>query len=79
MCYLTRAQRVALKRVYDRTSLYRSRKTGYPVGKQRGYGKPLTYREWRRHVTPTIGMDRCVVVPWCGMFLAIETDGYTHS
>jgi len=24
-------------------------------------------------------MDGAVVVPWCGMWLAIETDGYTHS
>ncbi len=21
----------------------------------------------------------CVMVPWCGMWLGIETDGYTHS
>lgn len=21
----------------------------------------------------------CVMIPWCGMWLGIETDGYTHS
>ncbi len=26
-----------------------------------------------------IGSDRFLVLPWCGMWLAIETDGHTHS
>lgn len=28
---------------------------------------------------PTFGMDNAVTIPWCGMLLAIETDGFTHS
>lgn len=30
-------------------------------------------------VKPTFHMDNAVTVFWCGMWLAIETDGYTHS
>ena len=36
----------------------------------------LTYREFRK--TVEWGFD-CVMVPWCGMWLGIEKDGYTHS
>lgn len=37
---------------------------------------PITYREFRRSVQA--GWD-CVMVQWCGMWLGIERDGYTHS
>ena len=36
----------------------------------------LSYRAFRRSVLP--GPD-CVMVKWCGMWLGIEPDGYTHS
>lgn len=36
----------------------------------------LTYLQFRRTVTH--GYD-CLMVKWCGMWLGIETDGYTHS
>jgi hypothetical protein len=35
-----------------------------------------TYRQFRATVEP--GPD-CVLVRWCGMWLGIEPDGYTHS
>ena len=38
-----------------------------------------TWREFFDSVQPTFGMDEAVTVPWCGMWLAVETDGYTHS
>jgi len=38
-----------------------------------------SYREFRRGVKPTFGMDDAVVVQVPGMWLAIEADGYTHS
>lgn len=38
----------------------------------------LTYRQFRRTVQSAIGLD-CIFVPWAGMWLGIETDGYTHS
>jgi hypothetical protein len=36
----------------------------------------MTYRQFRATVEP--GPD-CVLVHWCGMWLGIEPDGYTHS
>ena len=36
----------------------------------------LSYLKFRRTVQP--GWD-CVMVKWCGMWLGIERDGYTHS
>lgn len=38
-----------------------------------------SYYDFRRSVKPTFHMSGAVVVDWCGMWLAIETDGYTHS
>lgn len=39
-------------------------------------GENMSYREFRK--TVQTGWD-CVMVRWCGMWLGIETDGYTHS
>ena len=61
---LTRAQRVALYKAYGR-----------------GWGgnpKPRTYRAFRRTVQ-RFPSDDCIMVPWCGMWLGIEPDGYTHT
>lgn len=38
-----------------------------------------TYRAFRATVKPTFGMDGAVVVEWCGMWVAIEKDGYAHT
>ncbi len=40
---------------------------------------PLTYRSFRRSVEGLIGGNGCIMVPWCGMWLGIETDGYAHT
>ena len=42
----------------------------------RDWNKPKSYLAFRRTVQPGSG---CVMVEWCGMWLGIETDGYTHS
>lgn len=39
----------------------------------------MPYRAWRATVQPTFGCDGAIAVPWCGMWLCIERDGYTHS
>jgi hypothetical protein len=39
----------------------------------------LGFVEFLKKAEPTVGMDNAVVVPWSGMWLAVETDGYTHS
>ncbi len=36
----------------------------------------LTYRQFRATV---LGGWDCIMVRWCGMWLGIEPDGYTHS
>jgi hypothetical protein len=64
---LTRKQRVALKKLYDRQSENRRKEQ---------YG---TYKQFRKTVHPLIAGDGCIMVEWCGMFIGIETDGYTHS
>ncbi len=60
---ITRAQRTALLRIYNR---------------QQNGDKPLdqTYRQFRK--TAHSSFD-CVMVPFCGMWLGIEKDGHTHS
>jgi len=64
---LTKAQRIALKCVFDRGPIY-----------EQFTRNRLTYRQFRRLARPAIGFD-CLMVPWCGMWLGIETDGYVHS
>ena len=39
----------------------------------------MTYKQFRKTVHHTIGCDGAVAVIWCGMWLCIERDGYTHS
>lgn len=57
---LTRKQREALKRIYNR----------HDIG--------MSYSKFRRGVQGSISGD-FVMVQWAGMWLGIETDGYTHS
>jgi len=70
---LTRPQRVALKRVYDRQPI-----PAKPMMLDGYYGikRTISYRQFRRTVRPGSG---CIMVEWCGMWLGIEPDGYTHS
>ena len=35
-----------------------------------------TYRQFRATVVQAFD---CLMVPWCGMWVGIETDGYTHT
>lgn len=48
----------------------------YP-GEMRIASRP--YRTFRRTVQPYFDKSGCIMVPWQGMWLGIETDGYTHS
>lgn len=64
---LTKEQRAALKRVFDREPIYAQ------FTKNR-----VSYRQFRRTVQPYFGGE-CIMVPWKGMWLGIETDGHTHS
>lgn len=35
-----------------------------------------SYREFRKRAVYSFGV---LMLPWCGMWLGIERDGYTHS
>jgi len=62
---LTRAQREALKRVYHRA--YTPMRDGVHF---------MNYFAFRRTVFLGPG---CIMVPFAGMLLGIEPDGYAHS
>ena len=68
---LTKDQRTALKRLYHRAVI------AYSYGPQRNGVHYMGYRAFRRSVLP--GPPGCVLVPYAGMWVGIETDGYTHS
>lgn len=69
MVITTREQREAIKRRYDQA---------YHDSIQFHLDYP-SYRHFRRAVQPTFGCDGAVTVKWCGIWLCIERDGYTHS
>ena len=64
---VTAAQAAALVRVYWRVT----------DDNGNTYQKRYSWREFT--ATVTLAFTDCVMVPWCGMALGIETDGYTHS
>lgn len=72
MMNLTKAQRKALKQIYLR-HIIRATRSGDRTG------RIPAYREFRRTVTPLLCGNGCAMVHAGGMWLGIETDGYTHS
>lgn len=64
---LNKAQQEALCRVHTRK---------HPVPEYQKQFWLRGYRAFRRQVQ--VG-DEYAMVPWCGMWLGIEQDGYTHS
>jgi len=81
MVRLTRAQREAVKRVYDRGPIFPklSKLEEQMLLAGRPTVVPITYRQFRRGVQPMFGCDGSVLIQWAGMWLGIEPDGYTHS
>lgn len=80
MVKTTRAQREALFKVFQRDF------PGWVNPGRRWEGKvkiiKVPTKQWRRfrkQVTLYSDGSGCVMVPWKGMWLGIETDGYTHS
>jgi len=89
MVRLTRAQREAVWRVFQRDwpnyITPRSRHVGTRCKHCGQWSSPEivkcasgNYRRFRALVKPAFG-DSCVMLPWSGMWLGIEADGYTHS
>jgi hypothetical protein len=78
MIKTTRKQREALFKVFQRQF-----PSWVSPGKRRGTGEivpvdTIQYRRFRAKVQPFFGGD-CIMVPYAGMWLGIERDGYTHS
>jgi hypothetical protein len=73
MVNLNRKQREALFNVYQRCPLDAN------ADRLQGNLTPLTYRQFREKVQPMFCGDGGVMIHWCGMWLGIEKDGYTHS
>ena len=69
MVRTTKAQRKTLKRkcIEQNRGLSRNLRT------------LVSYRAFRRTVETLLGGNGCIMVPWCGMWLGIETDGYAHT
>jgi len=76
MDVITRAQRKALKRIYDRTPIYLDAACARDIH-HRADDYRLTYRGFRRRAH--FGYGGTVMVRWGNMWLGIEPDGYTHS
>lgn len=79
MVKTTRKQREAVFKVFQRdfpswvTPFKRRDRNG-----QEHRVPSIQYRRFRSLLQPYPG-DTCVMLPWKGMWLGIETDGYTHS
>lgn len=82
MVKLTKAQRKALFKVFQRD--FPSWETPFTRVTHDGMGNlvsvpSIQYRRFRAKVQPYFDNSGCVMVPWRGIWLGIETDGYTHS
>lgn len=44
----------------------------------RRYQQSPTYLAFRRNAFWAFS-DECLMIPWCGMIIGIEADGYAHS
>jgi len=74
---LTEIQHEALLKVFDRMPLYLYDKM--PWGKPRGLApeEPITFHQFLENAYTS--RDNVIMVPWCGMWLGVEPDGYVHS
>lgn len=64
MVTTTKEQRKALRRLYF-NGMFPS--------------KGVSYKEFRKTLLPEFGGYGAVMVPYCGMWVGIEKDGYAHS
>jgi hypothetical protein len=73
---MTPEQEKALREIYDRGPVPHMDKSPLD-GQWVRSGRDATFEEFVATSAPAI--DGCVMVPWCGMYLGIEKDGYVHS
>ncbi len=79
MVYLTRQQRVALKKLWLERVAPQS--TYIKMGKIHVWfpEKGMSYKAFRKTVTPLMAGDGCVMVEVKGLWYGIEKDGYRHT
>ncbi len=83
MVKTTRKQREALFRVFQRD---------FPGWVSPGWRKSIPcvpgllvrvptvqWRRFRKQVTGYMDKSGCVMIPWRGMWVGVETDGHTHT
>lgn len=79
---ITQEQEQALRMIYEkRGTLWIQNDNDEQTTSFEGLGKgdPLTFEQFKERAQPTFGMCKAIAIAWCGMWLLIETDGYTHS
>lgn len=86
MVKTTRKQREALFRIFQRDfpnwvtpTKRHNPDIRKPLAEQIVKVPSIQYRRFREQVQPYFDKSGCVMLPWKGMWLGIETDGYTHS
>jgi hypothetical protein len=80
MVHLTKAQRKAVFAIFKRdfpSWLTPFRRYSLSCGEVRV--SSWAYRNLRSKIQPYFDKSGCVMLPWRGMWLGIEKDGYTHS
>jgi hypothetical protein len=78
MTELTEAQEAALKRLWLRCPVWvrANDEQDLTSDSSQALGPVVTYEEFKARVQP--GWD-CIMIRWCGMWVGIEKDGYTHT
>lgn len=79
---ITRAQREALFKVFQRdfpSWLTPTKRLDYRDVHKTVRVPSVQWRRFRRQVLPGFDGSGCIMLPWRGMILGIETDGHTHS
>ena len=81
---LTPQQHEALKKIHARGPLVWDSANRFlvtpPEAACEAYArKPLSIEALEAALRPMMCGDGCVLLPWQGMWLGIETNGYTHS
>lgn len=89
MITLTRAQRIALKELFDRGPIFKRKYATVKTSDiaahpnmslaAEDYLPRVSYREFRATVAPLLAGGGCILVEWQNMTIGIEPDGYTHS
>lgn len=79
MIRTTRAQREAIHHLFCRSVMDASPHPPAPLPEAISTLGWRAYRRYRRTLEGTFGMNGAVVIPFAGMFVCIERDGFRHT